>query len=134
MAGTPSYLDFDRPCPTCEGVRRRTRDRSCYACHLRRSQANFARMKAGIAPIVARNWASHLDLLRRQKAEREGQGITRTFGSTIATYWPTGRLEVRFPDGSSTPDLAKAMSAPAVWKAAQQMPDLRAALQWAGWC
>lgn len=133
MAGIASYLDFDRPCPACEGVRRRTRDRSCYTCHLRRGQANFARMKAGVAPIVKRNRASHLDLLRRQKAEREGQGITRTFGAITATRWPTGRLEVHFPNGTSTPDLAKAMPAKAIWQAAQRTPDLWEVLVWAGW-
>lgn len=90
-------------------------------------------MKAGATPIVTRNRASHLDLLERRRAERDGHGITKTFGSITATRWPTGRLEVHFPNGTSTPDLAKAMSAKAIWQAAQGLPDLLEALRWAGW-
>lgn len=133
MAGRATYIDFDRPCPKCESVRRRTRDRSCYVCHLSRGQDNFDRMKAGIAPIVTRNRDGHLDRLSRQKAEKNGECITRTFGGITAIRWPTGRLEVHLPDGDSTPDLAKGMSPKGVWQLAQQMPDMMDALVWAGW-
>lgn len=133
LHGVASYIDFDRPCPKCEGYRRRVRDRSCYTCHLSRGSQNFARMKAGIAPIKQRSQASHLDLLRRQRAEKDGECITRTFGGITAIRWPTGRLEVHLPDGDSTPDLAKGMSPKGVWQLAQQMPDMMDVLVWAGW-
>ena len=133
MGCVANYVDFDRPCPACEGVRRRVRDRSCYHCHLRRGRENFDRLKVGIAPIVTRNRASHLDLLERHRAEREGHCITMTFGGIVAVRWPTGRLEVRFPNGTSTPDVGKAMDAKAIWQAAQRTPDLLDALHWAGW-
>ena len=134
MGGIASYIDFDRPCPKCDAVRRRVRDRSCYTCHLRRGRDHFDRIKAGMAPVVAHNRDSHLDLMERQRAEHLGQGgVTRTFGGITATHWPTGRLEVHFPNGTSTPDLLKAMDAKAIWQAAQRTPDLLEALRWAGW-
>lgn len=134
IGGIPSYIDFDRPCPKCEGVRRRVRDRSCYTCHLRRGRDHFDRIKAGIAPVVTHNRDSHLDLLAQRREERRGEGgVTRSFGGISATCWPTGRLEVHFPNGTSTPDLSKAMDAKAIWQAAQRTPDLLEALRWAGW-
>jgi len=84
MAGVPSYVDIDGLCPRCGNFRRRTRDRSCYACHLARSGANFERMKAGLAPVVQRSLDSHLDLLARQKAERDDDHIAGRVGDISA--------------------------------------------------
>jgi hypothetical protein len=133
LAKLADYYDFDHFCPNCGGARRRVRDRSCYSCHLIRGRENFNRMKAGIAPVVARNRASHLDLLERQRAEKQGECSTRTFGSITATRWPTGRLEVHFPNGTSTPDFANAASPQAIWRAALASTDLQDVLAWAGW-
>lgn len=132
MAGVPSYIDIDGLCPRCGNFRRRTRDRSCYACHLARSGSNFERMKAGLAPIVGRTKDSHLDLLKRQKAEREDEHISRQFGDLSAKLWPMGRLEVTFPDNYVEPDMTK-LSWQACMNALEMYPGLRDVLRWAGW-
>lgn len=131
-AGAASYIDFDRPCPKCESFRRRVRDRSCYACHLRRSGENFERIKAGLAPQVQHSKAGYLDLLERQKAEQKGDCVTQTFGGLTVTRWPTGRLEVLFPDGHLEPDLSK-QDGKYVHRLMDALPDLKDALIWAGW-
>ena len=107
LANASYYIDLERPCARCGGGKRRTRDRSCYTCHLQRGVKNFERMKAGLSPEAKRSRDSHLDLLARQRAEREGDCETRTFGSLTVTRWPTGRLEVLFPDGYREDDLSK---------------------------
>ncbi len=89
-------------------------------------------MKAGLAPKVMRTKDSHLDLLDRQRAEREGDGDTREFGSLTVIRWPTGRLEVLFPDGYRELDLAKA-DPRRVYRLMDMLPELRDALIWAGW-
>ena len=132
MAGVPSYIDIDGLCPRCGNFRRRTRDRSCYACHLARSGANFERMKAGLAPIVSRSKDGHVDLVKRQKADREDEFNTRQFGDFSAKLWPMGRLEVTFPDGYVEPDMTK-LSWRACMNALEMYPGLRDVLRWAGW-
>ena len=47
MAGAAYYIALERPCRRCGDFRKRTRDRSCYRCHLLRGAENFERMKAG---------------------------------------------------------------------------------------
>lgn len=89
-------------------------------------------MRAGIAPKVMRNKDSHLDLLERQRAERDGECDTRQFGSLAVTRWPTGRLEVLFPDGFREPDLVKT-DPKHVHSLMDTLPELRDALIWAGW-
>lgn len=89
-------------------------------------------MKAGLAPRVMRNKDSHLDLLDRQRSEREGECQMREFGSLTVTRWPTGRLEVLFPDGHRELDLAKT-GGPHVHRLIEMLPELRDALVWAGW-
>lgn len=89
-------------------------------------------MKAGLAPVVTRSRDGHLDLLERQKAEREGQCMTRTFGTITVTRWPTGRLEVLFPDGYRETDLAK-QGGKHVDHLMTMLPELKDALIWAGW-
>ena len=89
-------------------------------------------MKAGLSPKVMRNKDSHLDLFERQRAERDGECDTRQFGSLSVTRWPTGRLEVRYPDGHCEPDLAKTDPAH-VYRLMDMLPDLKDALIWAGW-
>jgi hypothetical protein len=132
MAGVPSYIDIDGLCPRCGNFRRRTRDRSCYACHLARSGANFERMKAGLAPVVQRSLDSHLDLLARKKAEREDQYEERQIGEFRVKRWPTGKLEVTFADGYIEPDFSK-LSWQACMNALTMYPGLRDVLRWAGW-
>lgn len=132
MAGVPSYIDIDGLCPRCANFRRRTRDRSCYACHLARSGANFERMKAGLAPVVQRSLDSHLDLLARKKAEREDQYEERQMGEFRVRRWPTGKLEVTFADGYVEPDFSK-LSWQACMNALEMYPGLRDVLRWAGW-
>ena len=130
--GAAFYINLERPCARCGDFRKRTRDRSCYRCHLNRGAENFERMKAGLAPKVMRNKDSHLDLLDRQRAEREGECDTLEFGTITVTRWPTGRLEVLFPDGYREPDLAKT-GGRNVDRLMDMLPELKAALIWAGW-
>lgn len=132
MEGCAYYIALERPCARCGDFRKRTRDRSCYRCHVLRGAENFERMKAGLAPKVMRNKDSHLDLLDRQRAEREGECDTREFGSITVTRWPTGRLEVLFPDGHREHDLAKT-DARHVYRLMDMLPELKDALIWAGW-
>jgi hypothetical protein len=130
--GCAYYVALQRPCARCGDFRKRTRDRSCYRCHLNRGAENFERMKAGLPLKVMRNKDSHLDLLARQRAEREGECDTRQFGNLTVTRWPTGRLEVLFPDGYREHDLTKA-DPRKVWNAMERLPELKQALIWAGW-
>lgn len=132
LAAIPFFINLDGPCPKCGGYRRRTRDRSCYACHLNRGGDNFERIKAGVSPIKSRSLDSHLDLLERQRAERRGEHIAATFGSLSAKRYPLGRLEVTFPDGFVEPDLNKT-DPQHVERLSELLPELRDVLVWAGW-
>lgn len=89
-------------------------------------------MKAGLSPIKDRSLDSHLDLLARRKAERNGDHQLRQFGSIAAKLWPTGRLEITFPDGFHEPDLNK-RDPREIWLLKHELPDLADALKWAGW-
>ncbi len=132
LDGIAFYVAPERPCGRCGDFRKRTRDRSCYGCHLRRSGENFERMKAGLAPDVTRRMDGHLDLLERKRAERNGEHQEQSFGNLIARRWPTGRLEVVFPDGYHQADMATLQS----WEllnAMEEFPLLAEALLWAGW-
>jgi len=132
MDGAAYYIDLEAPCPKCGAFKRRTRDLSCYTCHLNRGGSNFERMKAGIAPVVARSKAGHLDILERKKREKDGECLVRTFGELTATRWPTGRLEIAFPNGAHEPDLS--LLHPTVMQhALDNVPELTEALVWAGW-
>jgi hypothetical protein len=132
LDGASYYVDLEHACAKCGSGKKRTRDRSCYGCHLARGRPNFERIKAGLASEVARNKDGHLDLLERQRAEREGDCETRDFGSITVTRWPTGRLEVLFPDGYRELDLAKP-SGQHVHRLIGELPELKDALMWAGW-
>lgn len=132
MAGAASYVALEGLCPRCGNFRRRTRDRSCYACHLRRGGENFERIKAKLAPLVGRSKDSHLDLLQRQKADRDDEYSARQFGDLSAKLWPLGRLEVTFPDGYVEPDFTK-LSWQACMNALEMYPGLRDVMRWAGW-
>ena len=132
MAGLPFYLDVDGLCGKCGGFRRRTRDRSCYACHLKRGGENFERIRAGLAPVARRSKASHLDLMERQKAERNGEYVTREFGPLTVKLWPLGRLDLVLPDGQEVTSFEK-LSWHQCKRAIDMYPDLRDALRWAGW-
>lgn len=89
-------------------------------------------MKAGISPVVARNTDSHLDLLARNKAERDGEYVAAQFGQLSVKRYPTGRLEVTFPDGYCEPDLSKC-DGRHVYNLMGMLPELKEALIWAGW-
>lgn len=132
LDGTPYYVAIDNKCVKCGSGKRRVRDRSCYDCHLRRGGENFARMRAGLSPDTTRSRDSHLDLLDRQQREKRGECLTKSFGSVSVTLWPTGRLEVLFPDGYREPDLAK-RDGKHVHYLVGIMPELKEALRWAGW-
>lgn len=132
MEGAPSYIDINGLCPRCGNFRRRTRDRSCYACHLARSGANFERIKAGLAPVVQRSRDGHLDRLARLKAEKNDEFTERQFGDITAKWWPTGKLEVTFADGYVEPDFSK-LTWHQCMNALTMYPSLRDVLQWAGW-
>lgn len=132
LAGAAYYVALETPCGKCGSGKKRTRDRSCYGCHLTRGRENFERIKAGLAPIVTRSRDGHLDLLERQRSERQGDCETRSFGTITVTSWPTGRLEVLFPDGHREPDLG-ARGGQHVHRLMDMLPELRDALIWAGW-
>ena len=132
MAGAASYIALELPCAKCGDFRKRTRDRSCYRCHLNRGGQNFERMKAGVAPQVSRSRDSHRDLLERKRAERNGEHLSRTFDGLVAKQWPTGRLEIIFPDGYREPDLGQ-LNYHGLKEAIAQFPMLVHALKWAGW-
>ncbi len=132
LARVPSYVAIEAPCPKCGNYRRRTRDRSCYACHLASSGANFERIRAGLAPVVGRSKDSHLDLLERRKAERDDEHIAGQFGEISAKRWPTGRLEVTFDDGYVVPDF-RDLKGQEYANALEMFPVLREVLLWAGW-
>lgn len=132
VAGAAAYIRLGDPCATCGGFRRRTRDRACYTCHLARGGENFERIRAGIAPVVRRSRDSHLDLLARQRAEREGDCLEKKFGQVVVRRFPTGRLEVKFPDGHVEPDLSKT-GGQHVWRLMDMLPEMKDALIWAGW-
>lgn len=131
-AGATSYIRLAEPCARCGGFRRRVRDRSCYTCHLNRGRDNFERMKAGLSPNKKRSLDSHLDLLARQRREKAGEFLERTFGSVTVKLFPTGRLEVLYPDGYVEPDLSK-VDGRRVWELMDMLPELKDALIWAGW-
>jgi hypothetical protein len=130
--GAAFYLAVERPCGKCGNFRKRTRDRSCYGCHLARGRGNFERMKAGIAPDVNRSKDSHLDLLERKRAERNGEFLEREFDGLIAKRWPTGRLEITLPSGEHDHDL-NGRTPREILNAMRVYPQLRDALRWAGW-
>lgn len=132
LDGIPFYIDLERPCGKCGNFKKRVRDRSCYACHLGRSEENFERIRAGIAPKANRSMDGHLDLLQRKRAEREGEHQERSFGALVARRWPLGRLEVIFPDGYAEHDLSR-LSYHGLCQAIAEFPALRDALIWAGW-
>lgn len=132
LAGIAFYIALERPCAKCGSFKKRTRDRSCYGCHIGRSKENFERIKAGVSPIVSRNMDSHLDVLARKKAERDGELIAAQFGQLSVKRYPTGRLEVTFPDGHCEPDLSKCESSH-IQRLMQMLPELKDALVWAGW-
>ncbi|WP_010336108.1 hypothetical protein, partial [Sphingobium yanoikuyae] len=132
LAGMPSYVRLSAPCDRCGGFRRRTRDRSCYMCHLNRGQENFERMKAGLSPKVTQSRDGYLDMLDRQRRERNDEFITKEFGRITLKRYPTGRLEVLYPDGYIERDLNK-VSGRDIWRLVEILPELKDALAWAGW-
>jgi hypothetical protein len=75
---------------------------------------------------------SHLDVLARQRAEKNGEHEERQFGEVTVRRFPTGRLEVTYPDGFVEPDLSK-QSGRHVHRLMDLLPELKDALVWAGW-
>jgi hypothetical protein len=132
IEGIPFFINLEKLCPKCGGFRRRTRDRSCYNCHINRGSENFERMKAGVSPIKSRSLDSHLDLLERKRAEKRGEHLVREFGGLVAKRWPTGRLDVLFPNGAHEPDISK-MHPSLRQHAMDNVPEFMQALLWAGW-
>lgn len=132
LDGAAQYTGVEAPCPKCGGFRRRTRDRSCYTCHLAKGGANFERMKARLAPKVKQSRDGYLDKLDRQRREKNGEAIIKEFGRIRVKLFPTGRLEVTYPDGYIEPDLSK-VDGQRVWELMEMLPELRDALIWAKW-
>jgi hypothetical protein len=132
LAEMPSYVRLSAPCDRCGGYRRRTRDRSCYTCHLDRGRENFERMKARLAPKVKQSRDGYLDVLERQRREKSNEFAVKEFGQISVKRFPTGRLEITYPDGYVEPDLNK-LSGQRVWELIEMLPELKDALIWAGW-
>ncbi len=132
MDGAAYYIALERPCAKCGNFKKRTRDRSCYRCHLNRGGENFERMRMGLAPKVQRSKDGHLDLVERKRAEREGEYLERNFGDLSARCFPLGRLEITFPDGFRQADLSK-LSYREMVNAIREYPALKDALTWANW-
>jgi len=138
MAGKPFYTAPERPCARCGGHRKRARDHTCYDCILERNRSDWEMMQAGIRPPAKRSLDGHRDLLARQKRERAGESISRTWatadppGTLTVTRHPTGRTECHFPDAHHEPDLAK-LDGRHVHRLCVVLPELREALEWAGW-
>jgi hypothetical protein len=132
LAGAGFYIALERPCAKCGSFKKRTRDRSCYGCHLSRGGENFERMKAGLSPQVSRSNDGHLDVLERKRAERNGEHLSREFDGLIAKRWPTGRLEITFPDGYHEADMSR-LNYHGLKQAIGEFPMLVPALEWAGW-
>ena len=138
MAGTPFFAVPERPCGHCGGIRKRPRDHTCYDCVLRSNRTDWQMMQAGISPPAKRSLGGHRDALARQKRERGGENVRRTWpthippGKLAVTLWPTGKTDVLFPDGHHEPDLGK-LSGRDVQRLCGILPELREALAWAGW-
>ena len=77
-------------------------------------------MKAGLTPKVMRNKDSHLDLLEGQRREREGDCISASSGPL--ERWPTGRLEVVFPTGTTADPWKRKPEE--VYRAMELLPEL----------
>lgn len=132
LAGMPSYVRLSAPCERCGGFRRRTRDRACYTCHLNRGRENFERMKAGLSPQVKHSRDGYLDVLDRRRREKDDGFVIKEFGRISVKHFPTGRLEVTYPDGYVEQDLST-VSGERVWKLMEMLPEMKDALIWAGW-
>lgn len=89
-------------------------------------------MKAGLSPHKLRSRDGHLDMLARQRAEKDGEFLEAQFGRVKLKRFPTGRLEVTFPDGFVEPDLSKREGRD-IWRLIEMLPELKEALVWAGW-
>lgn len=122
-----------KACPRCGSTLRRTRDRSCYACLLRKTQPAMAAIKAGQRPPATRSRDSHLDLLARRGSP------LRTYrrGNWTATVGGTGHTTLRNPALSiDCQDLRHSASdEPDYWyRLAQRDTDLqRLLVQDLGW-
>lgn len=132
LDGSAFYIDWEKPCGRCGNYKRRVRNRSCYACHLRRTAENFHRMRAGLIPDAKQSRDGRLDVLERQRREKAGEHEAATFGTIKVRRCPTGRLEVTFPDGFVEPDLGKT-GGEHVHRLIGMLPELKDALLWAGW-
>lgn len=89
-------------------------------------------MKAGLSPKVTQSRDGYLDMLDRQRRERNDEFITKEFGRITLKRYPTGRLEVLYPDGYIERDLNK-VSGRDIWRLVEILPELKDALAWAGW-
>jgi hypothetical protein len=89
-------------------------------------------MKAGLAPKVNQSRDGYLDRIELSKAAKGPPQDARRFGDLTAQWWPTGRLEITFPDGRVEPDFSK-LSWHQAMGALEAHPDLRPLLAWAGW-
>lgn len=138
MAGTKTYNAPDKPCSRCGGMVRRVLNRACQICGLRRSRKGWSAIKAGLRPDAKQSRPGYLDALARQRRERAGESISRTWetadppGTLTVTRWPTGRTEVLFPDGHREADLGQ-LDGRHVHRLRTILPELGKALAWAGW-
>jgi len=87
MLARPNYTG--KVCPRCGSTLRRTRDRSCYACLLRKTQPAMAAIRAGQRPPATRSRDSYLDLLARRGRElrsfQRGQWSATVSGTGLTT-------------------------------------------------
>jgi hypothetical protein len=89
-------------------------------------------MKARLAPKVKQSRDGYLDVLERQRREKSNEFAVKEFGQISVKRFPTGRLEITYPDGYVEPDLNK-LSGQRVWELIEMLPELKDALIWAGW-
>lgn len=116
-------------CPKCDGTRRRVRDGSCYACHLRNSPLDPARRTR--VPRHSRDgWLARLNAMRKEMA---GEVLAFEVGDWRARVYPTGRLaldcdrlHIHSEDWSKVPHER-------IFEIGGMEPDLVEVMRRAGW-
>lgn len=128
---SPEYCGT--PCPQCASTRRRTRDRSCYACKLKKNESNWERIRAGIQPIANRSRAGYLDRIDAARKERGGECARYSINGITAQAYATGRLDVQCLEHHINSQHFEQIAPQQIVSLVSRVPGLRACLEWAGW-
>jgi hypothetical protein len=131
MGRSPEYRGI--PCPKCASTRRRTRDRSCYSCKLKKNEGNWERIRAGIQPIARRSRAGYLDRIDADRKERCGECSHYSNNGITAQSYATGRLDVQCPEHHIYSQHFEQIAPQQIVSLISRVPGLRACLDWAGW-